>query len=194
MNNTIDDGNMRSFDTGATRDTSGNKLSFRGFLSPAVLHQYARFMNMNRLQSDGQLRDSDNWKKGIPMDIYMESAWRHFFEWWDAYEDEEDNMAAMCGLLFNVMGYMHEYLKVNPEVRFDDDEPTAEMQERKDRVESQAFTQGEMDRENDKARAMADSNYDSQPYELTDEELDSCIACGEVECQCPFNTGWPIIS
>jgi hypothetical protein len=41
-------------------------------------------------------------------------------------------MAALCGLLFNVMGYMHEELKRHPEVDFDGDEPTPEMQRRQD--------------------------------------------------------------
>jgi hypothetical protein len=41
-------------------------------------------------------------------------------------------MAALCGLLFNVMGYMHEELKRHPEVDFDGDEPTPEMKARQD--------------------------------------------------------------
>ena len=140
---TKDDGVLRSFDTGATRDTAEGKLDYEGFLSPTVLRQYARFMNMNRLQSDGKLRDSDNWQKGIDMDVYMKSGFRHFFEWWTAHRLHNDDpnaqdsvgyMAAMCGLLFNVMGYMHEWLKNNPEVRFDDDEPTPEMAERKKKL------------------------------------------------------------
>ena len=134
-----DDGTLRTFESGATRDTAEGKLDFEGFLSPGVLHQFARYMNMNRLQSDGSLRTSDNWQKGISKSAYMKSAWRHFFEWWAAHrlcmsdpnaQDSVGYMAAMCGLLFNVMGYMHEWLKTNSEVRFDEDEPTVEMQER----------------------------------------------------------------
>ena len=139
---TKDDKTMRSFDTGATRDTNDNKLDFEGFLSPEVLFQFARFMNMNRLQSDGQLRASDNWQKGIPMDVYMKSGERHFMEWWRMSRlqlqlDKRDcNMSrstqieyvgAICGLMFNTMGYLLEWLKKHPEVRFDDDEPTKEM-------------------------------------------------------------------
>ncbi|MBW2645221.1 MAG: hypothetical protein JRE23_03395 [Deltaproteobacteria bacterium] len=138
-----DDKVMRSFDTGATRDTAEGKLDLEGFLSPAVLHQYAKFMNMNRLQSDGQLRDSDNWQKGIPMDVYMKSGYRHFHDWWTGHRgsfnlmiDRKPIMAALCGLLFNVMGYIHEELKLHPEVDFDGDEPTPEMKLRQDRVKS----------------------------------------------------------
>ena len=139
---TKDDGNMRSFDTGATRDTVEGKLDYEGFLSPVVLKQYARFMNMNRLQSDGTLRDSDNWAKGIPTEVYMKSGFRHFFEWWSEHrnpqgDDRIQMMAGLCGLLFNVMGYMHEYLKIEEEVRFDADEPTDEMAQRLDQIDQQ---------------------------------------------------------
>jgi hypothetical protein len=139
-----DDGVQRSFDTGATRDTSEGKLDYDGFLSPQVLRQYARYMNMNRLQSDGKLRASDNWQKGIPMDVYRKSAWRHFFDYWEnarVYNDDEfaqdsiELMAACSGLLFNIMGYMHEWLKKHPEVLFDTDEPTEEMRERQAKIE-----------------------------------------------------------
>jgi hypothetical protein len=46
---TKDDGIVRSFDTGATRDTGGNKLVFNKFLSAQAIEQYCRYMNMNRL-------------------------------------------------------------------------------------------------------------------------------------------------
>jgi len=137
-----DDGVLRSFDTGATRDTADGKLEYHGFLSPSVLRQFARYMNMNRLQSDGQLRSSSNWQHGIPMDVYVSSEWRHHFDFWDEamkYTKGEkfsrrELMAAASGLMFNVMGFMHEWLKENPEVRFDDDEPTKEMKERQDNI------------------------------------------------------------
>ena len=109
---------MREFDTGATRDTDENKLDFDGFLSPLVLQRYAEYLNKYRKQADGKLRDSDNWQKGIPLAVYMKSAFRHFFSWWAYHrkadiaikEDIEENL---CGLLFNAMGYLHEYLKGN---------------------------------------------------------------------------------
>ena len=138
---TKDDGTLRSFETGATRDTNEGKLDFEGFLSPAVLHQFARYMNMNRLQSDGNLRDSDNWQKGMPFDVYMKSGFRHFFEWWiqhrtggEPHEDRIAMVGAICGVMFNCMGYLHEWLKHNDEVRFDDNEPTPEMAERQERL------------------------------------------------------------
>ena len=133
-----DDGILRTFDSGATRDTAEGKLDYEGFLSLKVLVQFAKYMNMNRLQSDGKLRDSDNWQKGISMDAYMKSGYRHFMKWWEAHrckglrsrDGDIEDVGAMCGLMFNVMGYLHEWLKEHDTIDFDGEEPTFEMKER----------------------------------------------------------------
>lgn len=109
---------VREFDTGATRDSDDGKLDFEGFFSPLVLERRAEYMHQHRIQADGGLRDSDNWQKGIPLDAYMKSGWRHFFAWWrrhrklPANESLED---ALCALMFNAEGYLHEILarKIN---------------------------------------------------------------------------------
>lgn len=109
-----DNGTVRTFETGATRDTEEGKLDYEGFLSPLVLERYARYMDKHRQQSDGSLRDSDNWQKGIPLSAYMKSGWRHFFDWWMEHRgipSREGLEDALCALLFNVMGYLHETLK-----------------------------------------------------------------------------------
>jgi len=106
---------MRHFKTGATRNSENGKLDYEGFLSPLVVECYAQYMHKHRKQSDGSMRDSDNWQKGIPKDVYMKSAWRHFFEWWrchrQSYKFRELLIESLCALLFNVMGYLHETLK-----------------------------------------------------------------------------------
>jgi hypothetical protein len=104
---------MREFATGATRDVEDNKYDFEGFFSVQVLDRRARYMHHHRKQADGHLRDSDNWQKGIPLPVYMKSAFRHFIDWWRAhrngnYEAAED---AICALMFNCEGYLHEILK-----------------------------------------------------------------------------------
>ena len=140
----VDDGTMRAFDTGATRDTGEGKIDPEGFISPNVMLQYFKFMNMNRLQSDGQLRDSDNWQKGIPLDTYMKSMHRHLLEAWMEHRKigtENGQMAALCGLLFNVMGYMHELLKEQDMQDFDGKEPTPEMKRRKESCEASTSLQ-----------------------------------------------------
>ena len=101
---------MRPFETGATRDTDEDKPDYEGFLSPEVLATFGRYMHRHRMQADGKLRDSDNWQRGIPADAYMKSAWRHFMDWWWAHRHGEDATDALCALLFNAMGYLHEEL------------------------------------------------------------------------------------
>jgi hypothetical protein len=105
---------IRTFESGATRDTSQGKLDYEGFLSPIVLKRYAEYMHKNRIQSDGTFRASDNWKKGIPREEYMKSGFRHFMDWWSlhrGYEGRGDMEEALCALMFNVQGYLYEYLK-----------------------------------------------------------------------------------
>jgi hypothetical protein len=53
-------GKIRSFKTGATRDTDEGKHDFEGYLSPTVINRFGEYMTKNRIQSDGSLRDSDN--------------------------------------------------------------------------------------------------------------------------------------
>lgn len=108
------EGNIRKFNTGATRDTDRDKLDYHGFLSPIVLKRYAEYLHKHRIQSDGNYRESDNWKRGIPLDTYIKSGLRHFIDWWlehDGYESREGIEDALCGLIFNAMGYLFEYLK-----------------------------------------------------------------------------------
>jgi len=107
---------IRKFNTGATRDLDTNKNDYEGFLSPIVLERYAKYLNKHRKQSDGNLRDSDNWQKGIPKNVYMKSLWRHFHSMWMShrgYKTLEDIVDSICGVLFNTMGYLFEYLKEN---------------------------------------------------------------------------------
>ena len=105
---------MRTFKTGATRDSDDTKLDFEGFLSPAALQAFAEYMHKHRKQADGKLRDSDNWQKGMPKDVYIKSAYRHFIDWWCEHrgiKSREGLEDALCALLFNVQGYLFEVLK-----------------------------------------------------------------------------------
>lgn len=107
---------MRKFDTGATRDTDQSKFDFEGFLSPYAIEAFGAYMNFNRVTAAG-VRDSDNWQKGIPLAVYMKSMWRHFFELWQAHRGipvKEGIVWALCAILFNVQGYLHELLKADP--------------------------------------------------------------------------------
>jgi len=114
-------GAVRTFDTGATRDIDAGKPDYEGYLSPLVIQRFGEYMTKHRIQSDGSVRDSDNWQKGIPYPVYIKSAWRHFVDWWrwhrawsrpgvgsPVWSDGEE---ALCALLFNVQGYLHEMLQ-----------------------------------------------------------------------------------
>lgn len=103
--------NVRTFASGATRDTDQDKLDFDGFLSPHALRAFGQYMHRHRQQSDGQLRDSDNWQKGIPREQLRKSAFRHFLAWWELHRAGRDCTEEACALLFNLMADLHESLK-----------------------------------------------------------------------------------
>jgi len=103
---------IRTFESGATRDSDDGKYDYEGFLSPSVLRRFAAYMHTHRKQADGNLRDSANWQKGIPFDSYMKSAWRHFLDWWTAHREGRVDQDALCAMFFNVQGYLHEALKL----------------------------------------------------------------------------------
>lgn len=111
---------VRTFNSGATRDTDEGKPDFEGYFSPLVIHAYGLHMMRHQTDAAGQRRASDNWQNGIPMDAYMKSGWRHFIDVWCNHRGmkwirKERIITAICALLFNIMGYLHEYLKANPE-------------------------------------------------------------------------------
>lgn len=107
-----DNGQVRTFSSGATRDTSVGKLDHEAFLSPLVILRYGEYMHKNRERTDGSLRDGDDWQKGIPPSVYMKSAWRHMLDAWLLHRGYKSASGAdieesLCGVLFNVMGYLH---------------------------------------------------------------------------------------
>ena len=114
------DHHFRTFDSGATRDTDEGKPEFAGFLSWEVIGRFGEYMHEHRHQKDGTLRASDNWKKGIPRDVYIQSLFRHFIDLWamhenldddsSDYEAENDLEDALCAILFNAQGYLYERL------------------------------------------------------------------------------------
>lgn len=117
---------IRKFETGATRDTATGKFEYAGYLSPHFLNGFARYMCRHQTQADGTRRDSDNWQKGMPLDVYVQSAWRHFFDFWaiargyQVLDEKGDRVImhdAVMGLVFNLQGYWHEISKkAGPEI------------------------------------------------------------------------------
>lgn len=104
---------VRKFETGAIRDTDKGKPDPEGFLNPLVIQRFNEYMNKHRQTAIG-LRNSDDWQKGIPKDVYMKSGWRHFLDWWTqhrGYNSKEEIEESLCALMFNTMGYLYEILK-----------------------------------------------------------------------------------
>ncbi len=109
-------GKIRKFKTGATRDSNDGKHDYEGFFSPLVIKAYGRYMHKHRHQSDGTLRDSDNWQKGFGDDhfkVCIKSLWRHFLDLWFEHrglKSREGIDDALNGIMFNVMAYYHQIL------------------------------------------------------------------------------------
>lgn len=112
---------IRTFNSGATRNIDNNKLDYEGFISPIVEHRYAKYMHKHRKQKDGTIRDSDNWQKGIPLDVYRKSLIRHVIDLWILLRggtpiDPDTNKPCeledlLCAIKFNVNGMLFEILK-----------------------------------------------------------------------------------
>ena len=105
---------MRKTEAGATRDEVNGKPQYEGYLSPIVIKRFGEYMLKHQTQADGELRDADNWQKGLKKEWYIDSAWRHFMDWWlehRGYESREGLQDALCALLFNVSGYLYEDLR-----------------------------------------------------------------------------------
>lgn len=107
---------IRQFATGATRDANADKIAYDRFLSPLVIKRFGQYMHGKRKMPDGSIREPDNWQKGIPLDAYAESGFRHAIDFWAAHfgyptDSGDDIETELCALIFNAQGYLHELLK-----------------------------------------------------------------------------------
>ncbi len=105
---------MRSFKSGATRGSDTDKIDPEAALSPLVLTAYCEYVKKHRLQGDGSARSDENWQLGIPPTSYMKSLWRHLLEAWKhhrGFPAEGDLNDALCAIIFNAQGMLHERLK-----------------------------------------------------------------------------------
>lgn len=105
---------IRQFESGATRNVDHNRIDPEAFIDPAVLLRYSEYMNRNRVQADGSVREGDNWQKGIPYDAYAKSLNRHHLDFWlrhRGHETHDSQVDNLCAIIFNSMGYLSELLK-----------------------------------------------------------------------------------
>lgn len=118
---------IRTFDSGATRSSNHDKPEYAGYFHPSVMVEYGKYMFKNQIQPDGKRRDCRNYRKGIPLESYMQSMTRHFISVWGKYEHSLDHdelhvlaadetlMEDLMALMFNVMGMSMEILKTREE-------------------------------------------------------------------------------
>jgi len=108
---------MRMFQTGATRDSAEEKPIYNRFNSALVEKRFGEYMLVHQVQADGQHRDGDNWKKGIPVDAYWDSLHRHYLdlclilEGYPEEAREPDIEKVLCAMRFNINGMLLEVLK-----------------------------------------------------------------------------------
>jgi hypothetical protein len=116
-------GTERTFSTGAKRDTDDGKLQFGRCLSPYALTAVVDYMRRHNSQVH---RREDNWKVGIPLESFMDSMWRHFHHTWQLHTELPAGASrcelidALCGIFFNVHGYLHELTKPEPRQMLDE--------------------------------------------------------------------------
>lgn len=108
---------MRTFETGATRDSDDSKLEHWGFSSALVEKRYSEYMQTHQTQADGEKRASNNWMKGIPGDVYKHSMSRHvndlrlILEGHPEQAEESDLETVLCAIKFNVDGMLYGVIK-----------------------------------------------------------------------------------
>ena len=104
---------MRTFNTGANRDSDEGKLDYEAYLSPIVLQRFAEYMLKNATLPDGSVRSGDNWQKGFGddhLDVCMKSLMRHLMDMWlfhRGFKGRDSMDEAIYGALFNLMAYAH---------------------------------------------------------------------------------------
>lgn len=115
-----DNGVIRISKSGASRDSSTNKIDFVKYISPAVLEEFCQYMLKHQILPDGSKRSGDNWKKGFgetpkeTKDICFDSLGRHFLDLWlehDGFNSRDGLIEAMGGLFFGIMAYWEADIK-----------------------------------------------------------------------------------
>lgn len=109
-------GGGRVFETGAIRDVNTTKVNVMGHISPLVTKFYTEYLHECRKLQDGTLRDAENWKLGMPEQVWLESFVRHTEDVKliaDGFPDAAhtpDMKKALCAVLFNAQGLLYQIL------------------------------------------------------------------------------------
>ena len=109
----------RVFETGADCSSDAGKPHPSRAWSPLVIAKFAEYMRRHNCDAQPKPRREDQWQLGFPQDSFIESAWRHLeavwaihqgYEWRDDRGNLVDLEEALCGVIFNVQGYLHQLL------------------------------------------------------------------------------------
>jgi len=95
---TKDSGERQTFETGMVRD-SGQKDLRPDLVDQGLLQRWAELMGRGARKYGER-----NWEKAATLEElnrFKASAFRHFFQWFNGLNPEEDHAAAIC---FNVAG------------------------------------------------------------------------------------------
>lgn len=103
--------NIRSFSTGAVRDTDEGKPRM-GLLPLDLLKRVAK-----HYQIGAEKYKPDNWRKGQPKDATMDSLLRHL-ESYRIGETDEDHLSAVIWNAFSMMHVDEYLLREHPELDF----------------------------------------------------------------------------
>ena len=93
---TKDTGEREKFKTGAQRDRRVGKGRY-DLLSTTAIHRWAQLMERGAIKYD-----ANNWRKGMPLGRFLDSALRHLFQTL-SNDISEDHPAAV---MFNISAYM----------------------------------------------------------------------------------------
>jgi hypothetical protein len=87
-----DSGTRQEFSTGAVRDNQGGKGRYD------LLPMFALF-RLARVFEKGAIKyDADNWRKGIPLRRYLDSALRHICKFAEGHRDEDHAAQALWNI------------------------------------------------------------------------------------------------
>ncbi len=106
---------VRTFASGATRDTDTGKPDYDGYLHPLTVKRFGAYMLKHQTLRDGSQRSSSNWTKGIERSAYVSSLMRHVEDvrrHQHGYPEAavEPMEEALCAVLFNAQGLLLEVL------------------------------------------------------------------------------------
>jgi len=101
----------RVFETGAMRDSDNDKEDYIESISWIALQRYCKYMKTQESKYG-----RGNWKKGIPIEEYEKSLFRHIQKYIaNKYDNAnlEPEIDHLSAALFNLQGLIHEIEKLN---------------------------------------------------------------------------------